>query len=156
MRFPFTKPKADNTVVVNNLVNEALAIAGDRPAAHQIELLTHEVKILTAQLEDAQAKEPLVMVSTEAEEKLQAVYRFLSGEDIEMEAKLIKQLGNRLGLSSPNVESIYARCDALQGLAVTLDQIRNRLTDIDIEDIEFTYSEDADTLREATELATRR
>ncbi len=87
------------------------------------------------------------------ERKLEAVSRLLSGECVDPDAVLLRELGNRLGLSSPTVERIYARLDALQSLAPRLTRIKECLAGIDWgQDVRFEFETDADLFDEAFQL----
>ena len=91
--------------------------------------------------------------SVDAEDKLQAVYRLLSGEDEARCLEFRRQIANRLALSSPDIDRIYERCDALQRLAVVKGEINRLLGSIDVEDLGFEYAEDLDALTAAQKLA---
>jgi len=164
MRFPFTKRP---NIVVNNMVSDA-------EMRSKIEVQSHTIQILEARLDDAerraaaardfdaqlvtptdQSPRGRIESLVETERKMFAVCRYLSGEEVALEAALLKQLGNRLGLSSPTIDKVFARCDALQRVAVTLDQINQRLGSIFIEDVEFEHAEDLEALTEAQNLAGR-
>lgn len=90
---------------------------------------------------------------TAAEDKLQAVYRLLSGEDVALDLEMRRQMANRLALSSPDLDGIYTRCDNLQRLAVVKGEINRLLGSIDVEDLGFEYSEDLDAFTAAQKLA---
>lgn len=88
-----------------------------------------------------------------AERKLQAVARLMSGEGVDVDVALLRQLGNRIGLSSPTVDRIYARIDALQSLAPRLTQIKEAVAGIDWdEDVSFEFDEDAEAMKEVMRL----
>ena len=162
MRNPFRR--SPPTVVVNNL--------GPTDAETKIAHLEDQVKSLTAECEevadinnrrslrlhvqmetsDVQTVESRMDELLGNERKLLAVARLLSGEDVETNVILLREMGNRLGMSSPTVEGIYARLDALQSLAPLRDQIRTCLASIDWESVEFEFEEDENNIHKLIQL----
>lgn len=61
------------------------------------------------------------------ERKLHTVAAVLSGQHVEALELFMRQVANRIGLSSiGDVNEIYARLDALQELAVSRDELRRK------------------------------
>ncbi len=90
------------------------------------------------------------------ERKLQAVFRLLSGEAIDGETEMLKQLGNRLGMSMPTMERVFGRMDALQSLAPLRDQLRQGMAGVDWKnDVTFDFPEDRETVERMLALVGR-
>ena len=171
MRNPFRTPKGHYRIGICSYA--PITDFGPTDSETKIAHLEDQLKTVTDELQDTNDRRSLRMhkqletkpgnvhFTPEArmsqllvqERKLEAVSRLLSGECVDPDAVLLRELGNRLGLSSPTVESIYNRCDALQSLAPLRDQIRNALAGIDwLQDVRFEYEEDEDKLNEALRL----
>lgn len=92
---------------------------------------------------DLQTPESRVSQLLVKERQLRDVSRLLSGESVGLDASLLREMGNRLGMGSPTAETIYARIAALQSLAPLRDKMRTALAGIDWdEDVDFEYEDD--------------
>lgn len=102
---------------------------------------------------DVQTPESRVSELLGNERKLMAIARLLSGEAVDGATQMMRQIGNRLGMSNPDLERIYGRMDALQSLAVLRDKIRTGLAGIDwSSDVVFEFDEDEEAVEEVLNL----
>lgn len=124
-------------------------------AALEERLQEHDADVVAAQLlesRDLRSADQRVGHLLDCESKLHLIYRVLSGEKIDANADLLRQIGNRIALNSPTVQTIYERLDGLQRCAVIRDQVRARIADIEPEDLMFKYPDDEVTFREIRDL----
>jgi len=102
---------------------------------------------------DTQTPEERIGQLLNTERRLLAVESLLSGAAVSDTEHILRQLGNRLGMSSPTLERIYGRMDSLQSLAPLRDKLRQALSGIDWDaDVTFEYPEDREDIEEALKL----